>query len=216
MMTLKHNFLVFIVLFATSCNSPQPILAPGSASTSRMGTAVTQTLKQSEDPAEQAEQSHTIVTETETYFPTNFTLLSNAVVASRSRSEETTRTVIGPAQDNTTTRSVWAKGEAAAAEVKAFMGAVKWLPLLGLLPLGLLVFSLTPYGRAMALSKEGKMALVGASLFLFIAPAVSKAIVDNALILILCTVGGIAIYYVWERKNAYKVAEALRKPPPKE
>lgn len=213
MTTLKHNLLVAIVLICTSCQSPEPKLAPGSARTERQGTNLTQVVQQSEDPAAETRQTHTIVTET-VHFPTNFPLLTTNQGIVRSRTEETTETVIGPAQDNTETRTLWAKGKAKAEEVKAFMGAVKWLPLLGLLPLGLLVFSLTPYGRAMALSKEGKMLLVGASLFLFVGPAVSKAIVDNALILIICTVGGIAAYYLWERKNSYKVEAALRTPAP--
>jgi hypothetical protein len=107
-------------------------------------------------------------------------------------------------------RGIWAKGMAAAADTKAFMDGVKWLPLLGLLPLGLLVFSLTPYGKVMALSKEGRVALLGASLFLFVAPAISKSIVDNAMVLIILTAAGVAGYVLWERKTAYKI-EAVKR-----
>jgi hypothetical protein len=97
-----------------------------------------------------------------------------------------------------------------AADTKAFMDGVKWLPLLGLLPLGLLVFSLTPYGKVMALSKEGRVLLIGASLFLFVAPAISKALVDNAMVLIILTAAGVAGYFLWERKTAYKIDAAKR------
>ena len=96
------------------------------------------------------------------------------------------------------------------AESTAFMNSVRWLPLLGLLPLGLLVFSLTPYGKVLALSKEGRVALVGASLFLFVAPAISKSIVDNATLLIVLTIAGVAGYVLWERKTAYKL-EAVKR-----
>jgi len=216
MTTLRHNLLVLIVLVCTSCQRPEPKLSPGSARTDRQGTNLTQTVTQSEDPASETRQTHTIVTET-VHFPTNFALLStpsNGVV--RSRTEETTETIIGPAQDNTETRSIWAKGKAKAEEVKAFMNSVKWLPLLGLLPLGLLVFSFTPYGRPMGLSKEGRLILGAAAGACVIAPAMSKAVVDNAMWFALLVFIGVAGWYILERKNRYKEEAALRTPVPKE
>jgi hypothetical protein len=155
------------------------------------------------------------VTET-VHFPTNYPLLSTTQMVVRSRTEETTETVIGPAQDNTQTRSIWAQGKAKAEEVKAFMSSVKWLPLLGLLPLGLLVASFTPYGRAMGLSKEGRMILGAAAAVCVLAPAMSKAVVDNALWFAVLVFAGIAGWYLLERKNRYKEEAALRTPVPTE
>jgi len=188
--TITAIYTALVLACLAGCRGP--VLRPGSAEVEAAGTRVA--LKQPEDPVAPARA---------------------AITLSDTNGVRTVVTVeVGEAQDNTGTRGIWAKGRAAAAEVSAFMKSVRWLSLLGLIPLGLVAASFTPYGKAMGLSKEGKMMLVGAALFLFIAPAISKAIVDNALIVILVTAGGLGVYMLWERKTAYKVEAALRKPPP--
>ena len=202
-----RHLLAITILLLTGCSMPDPAPAQdGGRVTVRLPYRATHQRPAAVNVAQTQPIPEIVLTAPEnSQTPTRANLTRE--VAPDGTERETFAVEVGTNQPDEA-RGAWAKAQAALAETKAFMNSVKWLPLLGLLPLGLLVFSLTPYGKVLALSKEGRVALIGASLFLFVAPAISKSIVDNATLLIVLTVAGVAGYVLWERKTAYKLEAA--------
>ena len=199
---MKTSLLTLSLLLLLSCSSRAPALKPGSAGLVKDGDKVTQTVTQPESPGAAATQSYLREEETQV---TDVGGVRQVTIL-----RETHTASIGAAQDDVATRGWWAKGKAKAEDVKAFMRSQSPLMFAGILGLGLLAFSFTPYGRAIGLSREGKLILGAASLLLLIMPAISLGVRENAMGIIMLAVAGFVVWYIKERKEEYKVKAAAK------